>query len=205
VGAPSARPKPSSGRLHREATLAKLPHQPTVSQAHSMRRSPDTLSWHACLSRQGRSDRSHFALSLMDLTGKQRRSLRSDCCATHQGEAENSQVQPRAQQEASPRPTLGLGLRRRSPPQGSASTSALEGGLRLARPQGSASTSASEGGLRLARPQGSASTSASEGGLRLARPQGSASTSASGEVSASPDLGLEPTMPWGIHHFPTPS
>jgi hypothetical protein len=40
--------------------------------------------------------------------------------------------------------------------------------LRLARPQGSASTSASEGGLRLARPQGSASTSSSEEGLRLA-------------------------------------
>jgi hypothetical protein len=77
--------------------------------------------------------------------------------------------------------------------------------LRLARPQGSASTSASEGGLRLARPQGSASISASEGGFRLARPQGSASTSASGEVPASPDLGLGPTAPQGIHHYPTPS
>jgi hypothetical protein len=103
-------------------------------------------------------------------------------------------------------------------PQGSASTSASEGGLRLVRPQGSASTSTSEGGLRLARPQDSASTSASEGGLRLARPQGSASTStseesrprptpalASGGVSASPDLGLGPTAPRGIHHYPTPS
>jgi hypothetical protein len=69
-----------------------------------------------CLSRQDRSDRSHFALSLTDLTGKQRRSPHSDCCATHQGEADNSQVQPRAQQEAPPRPTLGLGLGRRSPP-----------------------------------------------------------------------------------------
>jgi hypothetical protein len=70
-----------------------------------------------CLSRQGRSDRSHFTLSLTDLTGKQRRSPRSDCCATHQGEADNSQVQPRAQQEAPPRPTIGLGLGRRSPPR----------------------------------------------------------------------------------------
>jgi hypothetical protein len=78
-------------------------------------------------------------------------------------------------------------------PQGSASTSASEGGLCLTRPQGSASTSASEGGLCLTRPQGSTSTSASEGGLRLARPQGSAL----GEVSASPDLGLGPTAPWG--------
>jgi hypothetical protein len=108
VGAPSARPKPSSGRLHREATLAKSPYQPTVSQAHSMRRSPDTLSSHARLSRQGRSDHSHFALSLTDLTGKQRCSPRSDCCATHRGKTDNSQVQPRAQQEARPRPTWGL-------------------------------------------------------------------------------------------------
>jgi hypothetical protein len=82
-----------------------------------MRGSPDTLSWHACLSRQGRSDRSHFALSLTDLTGKQRRSPRSDCCATHQGEANNSQAQPQAQQETPPRPTLGLGLGRWSPPR----------------------------------------------------------------------------------------
>jgi hypothetical protein len=117
VGAPSARPKPSSGRLRREATLAKSPYQPTVSQAHSMRGSPDTLSWHACLSRQGRSDRSHFAPSLSDLTGKQRRSHRSDCCANHPGKADNSRVQPRAHQEAPPRPTLALGLGRRSPPR----------------------------------------------------------------------------------------
>jgi hypothetical protein len=51
--------------------------------------SPDTLSWHACLSRQGRSDRSHFAPLLTDLTGKQRYSPRSDCCANHQGKTES--------------------------------------------------------------------------------------------------------------------
>jgi hypothetical protein len=74
-----------------------------------------------CLSRQGRSDRSHFALPLTDLTGKQRRSPRSDYCATRQSEAGNSQVQPQAQHEAPPRPTPGLGLnlslRRRTPPR----------------------------------------------------------------------------------------
>jgi hypothetical protein len=43
-----------------------------------------------CLSQQGRSDRSHFALSLTDLTGKQRRSPRSDCYASHLGKADNS-------------------------------------------------------------------------------------------------------------------
>jgi hypothetical protein len=74
-----------------------------------------------CLNRQGRSDRSHFALSLTDLTGKQRRSPLSDYCATRQGEADNSQVQPQAQQESPPRPTPGLGLNfglgRRTPPR----------------------------------------------------------------------------------------
>jgi hypothetical protein len=110
VGAPSARPKPSSGRLRCEATLAKSPHQPTVSHAHLMRGSPDTLSGHARLSLQGRSNRSHFALSLTDLTGKQRRSPRSDCCANHRGKTDNSRVQPRAQQGALLRPTPSLGL-----------------------------------------------------------------------------------------------
>jgi hypothetical protein len=44
TGAPSTRPKPSSGRLRCEATLAKSPHQLTVSQAHSMQGSPGALS-----------------------------------------------------------------------------------------------------------------------------------------------------------------
>jgi hypothetical protein len=38
-----------------------------------MQGSPDTLSGHTFLSRQGRSERSHFAPPLTDLTGKQRR------------------------------------------------------------------------------------------------------------------------------------
>jgi hypothetical protein len=70
-----------------------------------------------CLSRQGRSDHSRFALPLTDLTEKQRRLPHSDCCATRQSEAGNSQVQPQAQQEVAPRSTLGLGLGRRSPPR----------------------------------------------------------------------------------------
>jgi hypothetical protein len=55
-----------------------------------MRGSPDTLSSRTFLSRQGQSDRSHFALPLTDLTRKQRCLTRSDCCATCQGEAENN-------------------------------------------------------------------------------------------------------------------
>jgi hypothetical protein len=89
MSAPSARLKPSLGRLCRAATLAKSPYQPTVSRAHLMRGSLDTLSWHACLSRQGRSDRSHFAPLLTDLTGKQRRSPRSGYRANHQDETES--------------------------------------------------------------------------------------------------------------------
>jgi hypothetical protein len=55
-----------------------------------MQGSTDTLSWRALLSRQSRSDRSHFAAPLTDLTGKQRRLRRSDCCATRQSEADSS-------------------------------------------------------------------------------------------------------------------
>jgi hypothetical protein len=89
VGAPSARPKPSLGKLCRAATSAKSPYHPTVSHAHLMRGSPDTLLWHTRLSRQGRSDRSHFTHLLTVLTGKQRYSPRSDYCANHQGKAES--------------------------------------------------------------------------------------------------------------------
>jgi hypothetical protein len=47
-----------------------------------------------CLSRQGRSDRSHFAPLLTVLTGKQRRSLHSGNCASHPGKADNSKSRP---------------------------------------------------------------------------------------------------------------
>jgi hypothetical protein len=125
VGAPLARPKSSAGKLYRTAAPAKSPHQLTVSHMHLMRGSPDTLSWHACLSRQGWSDRSHFAPLLTILTRKQHYSPRSGNCASHQGKANNShglsRVQPRAQQGVPPRPTLGLGLSlglgRRTPPR----------------------------------------------------------------------------------------
>jgi hypothetical protein len=61
-----------------------------------MQGSPDTLSRRALLRRQGRSDRSHFAPPLADLTGKQRRLRCSDCCATRQGEADSRQDRPQA-------------------------------------------------------------------------------------------------------------
>jgi hypothetical protein len=90
---PSARPRPS---LRQEATLAKSPRRPTVSQEHLMQGWPDTLSRRAPFSRQSRSDRSHFAAPLTGLTRGQRRLRRSDCCATRQSEANSSQVRPRA-------------------------------------------------------------------------------------------------------------
>jgi hypothetical protein len=139
------------------------------------------LSW------QGPSDRSHFALSLTDLTGKQRCSPRSDCCATHRGKTDNSRVQPRAQQEALPRPTLGLGLGRRSPPRPTPWLG-LSLGLRrnrvLARP----------------RPRPREEVSASPDPRAQPREESCPRptlASASGEVSASPDLGLGPTAPQG--------
>jgi hypothetical protein len=89
VGAPSAHPKPSSGKLCRAATPAKSPYQPTVSHAHLMRGLRDILSSHTRLSRQGRSDRSHFAPLLIVLTGKQHCSPRSDYCANHQDKTES--------------------------------------------------------------------------------------------------------------------
>jgi hypothetical protein len=48
------------------------------------------------LSRQGQSDRSHFAPPLPNLTGKQRRLRCSDCYATRQGEADSCQDRPQA-------------------------------------------------------------------------------------------------------------
>jgi hypothetical protein len=90
-------------------------------------------------SRQGRSDRSHFAPPLTDLTGKQRRLRCSDCCATHQGEADkqpspasgaigiSASPDPRVRTQPRPRTTVSASLDpkaraqprlgRRSPPR----------------------------------------------------------------------------------------
>nr|AAT08013.1 putative growth-regulating factor 1 [Zea mays] len=134
-------------------------------------------------SRQGRSDRSHFALPLTDLTGKQRLSPRSDCCASHPGKADNSK--------------FSLGRNRK---------------LRLARPSASASgTTGSSASPDLRhRPREEVSASPDPKTRPQPRPRKESRprpnlASASGEVSASPDLGLGPTAPQGIHHYPTPS
>jgi hypothetical protein len=122
------------------SNLSQIALPPIVSHAHLMQGSPDTLSRHARLSWQGRSDRSHFAPLLIVLTGKQHYSTRSDYCANHQGKTNNSgsrllpssasgatgsstspdprpqpRPQPREKVFASPDPNLGLG--RRSPPR----------------------------------------------------------------------------------------
>jgi hypothetical protein len=96
---------------------------------------------------------------LTDLTGKQHRSPRSDCCANHPGGADNTRVQPQAQQEAPPRPTSG-------PTSG--------GDLCLARPQDSNSASASEESRPRPTPaSASGEVSASpDPGLGLTAPQG---------------------------------
>jgi hypothetical protein len=140
MGAPPARPRLSSGKLCRTATSAKLPYQPTVSHAHLMRGSPDTLSRHARLSWQGQNDRSHFTPLLVVLTGKQHYSPCSDYYANYQGKTNDSKSRPppssasgaigssasldlgpRPREESQPRTTSGLGLNlglgRRSPPR----------------------------------------------------------------------------------------
>jgi hypothetical protein len=146
------------------------------------------------LSRQGRSDRSHFAPPLTDLTGKQRRLPAPTVvppARVRQTAAESSLRRHRK-----------LRLTR---PQGSDSASTSEDGLRLARPQGSDSASTSKDGLRLARPQGSDSALTSKDGLHLARPQGSDSTSTSEESPTRPAVGSDRPHYRGVHHYPTPS
>jgi hypothetical protein len=54
-----------------------------------MQGSPDILSRRALFSRQGRSDRSHFAAPLTDPTGIQHRLPCSDCHATRQSEVDS--------------------------------------------------------------------------------------------------------------------
>jgi hypothetical protein len=56
--------------------------------------SPDTLSWHACLSWQGRNDRSHFTPLLIVLTEKQHYSPCSFYCANHQGKTNDNKSRP---------------------------------------------------------------------------------------------------------------
>jgi hypothetical protein len=74
-----------------------------------MRGSPDTLSWHARLSRQGWNDHSHFAPLLIVLTGKQHYSPCSDYCANHQGKTSfRSPNSPPPPLRRHPFPTNGL-------------------------------------------------------------------------------------------------
>jgi hypothetical protein len=128
-------------------------------------------------------------------------------------------VQPRAQQGAPPCPTSGLslGLGRRSPPRPTLGLGLSLGLGRRSPPRPTLGLGLSLGLGRRSppRPTLGLGLSLSLGrSHNLARPQPRpreesqphpTSTSATGEVSASPDLGLGPTTPQGIHHYPTPS
>jgi hypothetical protein len=199
------------------SNLGQIALTPTVSHAHLMQGSPDTLSWQARLSWQGRSDSSHFAPLLIVLTGKQHYSPRSDYCANRQGKTNNSESRllpssasgvtgssaspdprprprpwPRAKVSTSPDPDLGLslGLERRSPPR--PTSSSASGGV----------TTSHDLCLGLGRSHNLARP--------LPRPREESQprptlASASGEVTASPDLSLGPTTLQGTHHYPTSS
>jgi hypothetical protein len=135
------------------------------------------IAWHACLSRQGRSDRSHFAPLLTVLTGKQHCSHRSDYCANHQGETSNSQSWPLP-----------------SSASGATGSSAPPDLRPRPQPRPREKVSASLDPRPRPQPRPREESQPRE-----------ASASASGEVSASLDLGLGPTMLQGIHHYPTPN
>jgi hypothetical protein len=172
--------------------LEKSPYQPTVSHAQLMRGSPNTLSCHVCLSRQGRSDRSHFAPLLTDLTGKQRCSPRSGDCADHQGKTESRS--PTSSASGATGSSASPDLRPRPQP----------------RPREKISTSPDLRPRPQPRPQEKISASPDPRPQPQPRPREESQprpspASASGEVSASPDLGLGPTTLQGIHHYPTPS
>jgi hypothetical protein len=131
AGTPSARPKSSAGKLCRTATSSESPYQSTISHAHLIRGSLDTLSWHACLNRQGRSDGSHFTPPFTDRSDRKTASftpLRQPCQLSGKGR----------QQQVTTFPEFGLGRNWE---------------LRLAQPQASAPASASGEGLRFARPR----------------------------------------------------
>jgi hypothetical protein len=157
---------------------------------------------------KGQSDRGHFAFSLTDLTGKQRRSPLSDCCATRQGEADNSQVQAQAQQESPPRPTPGA--RPQPRPRMVVSASPDPRARPQLRPRKEGSASPDPRARPQLRPRKVVSASSDPRARPQPRPREESRprptpASASGGVSASPDLGLRPTAPRRMHHYPTPS
>jgi hypothetical protein len=106
-------------RLCRATTLAKSPYQPTVSHAHLMRGSPDTLpDTRASVGKVEVTAVTSPPL-LTDLTGKQRCSPRSGYRANHQDKTKSRSPTSLASGATGtpPRPTSGLGLGRRSPPR----------------------------------------------------------------------------------------
>jgi hypothetical protein len=177
-----------------------------------MQGSTDTLSCHALLSRQSRSDRSHFVAPLTDLTGKHRRCpaptavpldrVRLTAAKSGLGRHRKLRLARTQSSGSTSTPDDGLRLAR---PQGSDSTSTPDEELCLARPQGSDSTSTPDDGLRFARPQGSDSASTSDDGLCLARPPGLDSASTSEESPPRPTPGSDRPRHRGAHHYPTPS
>jgi hypothetical protein len=85
-----------------------------------MQRWPDTFILTPSSSRQSRSDRSHVAAPLTDLTEGQRRLHRPDCCAARQSEADRQSGPTSGTIGSSAPPDQGLGLglspgRRRTP------------------------------------------------------------------------------------------
>jgi hypothetical protein len=151
MGAPSTRPRPSSGRLHEEATLARSPRQADrIAGAFNAR-----IAWHLILTHAFQSTRPKWPQSLCPSTDWpdrktvpaallrlmrhppgwdwQQPSPASGAIGISASPDPRARTRPRLGRRSPPRPTPGLGL-----------DLASDDDLRLARPQGSDSASTSE-------------------------------------------------------------
>jgi hypothetical protein len=222
TGAPSTRLKPSSGRLRCEATLANSP-SPTdrIAGAFNAR-----IAWHFILTHAPQSARSKWPQSLRPSTDRPDRKtaplaplrllchppgwgwqqLSSALGAT--GSSASPDLGPRPQEEVS----ASLDPRARLPPQPRKAVSASPDPR--ARPQPRPRKAVFASPDPRARPQPRPRKMVSASPDPRARPQPwpreesrprPTPASASGGISASPNLGLGPTTPQGVHHYPTPS
>jgi hypothetical protein len=129
------------------------------------------------------------------LTGKQHYSPRFDYYANHQGKANNSKSRPPlSSASGATGSSASPDLRPRHQPRPREKVSALPDPRPRPQP----------------RPREKVSALPDLGPRPQPRPREESqprltSASASGEIFASPDLGLGPTAPQGIHHYPTPS
>jgi hypothetical protein len=184
-------PEAKLGQTLSYSNLGHIALPPTVSHAHLMWGSP--TSYPDTRASVGKVEMTAVTSPplLTVLTGKQYYSPRSDYCANHQGKANDSKSRP-------------------PPSSASGATGSSASPDLRPQPRPREKVSASLDPRPRPRPWEKVSASPDLGPRPQPRPREESqprptSASASGEISASPDLGLGPTTPQGIHHYPTPS